>query len=241
MTIETRARPLSFTYRREADPSELAIISRAREAHSRDMKGEIGEIGSHLVIGAASLILVGPLVFLLVLLTEWAFNMRLVSDTGGAIAAIGWVLLWTLRGFWQVASIRRRHTGAFVALDEDVEGNEVTEESWRFIEAIGFQEAETLPVLYAMRADDGSVVMLDEDSLNPAIRRDMRQNGSLAPADAVLVRAPRSHLLISENYSGPCVPLNTIHRLTVPHNKRPAHGSVLPIGWSEVVRELAKA
>ena len=181
------------------------------------------------------------MVFILVLAAQSAFGVKLGSDAAWAMAAAGWVLLWTLRGFWQVASIRRRHSGAYDALDEDVENNEVTEESWRFIEAMGFQEAETLPILYALRADDGSVVMLDEDMLNPAIRREMRKNGSLAPADAVLVRAPRSQLLISENYSGPCVPMTALHRLTVPRNKRPVHGSVLPIGWSEVVRELAKA
>ena len=120
------------------------------------------------------------------------------------------------------------------ALMTDIAQGEVQEESWRFVEAIGFQEAEKLPLLYLLHADNDATVAFDETSLIGRERAASEAVFSSAPSDAVLVRGPRSGMLISENYSGPSLPLLDIHPLRLPKDDRPAHGSPVDRPWMSI-------
>ena len=55
----------------------------------------------------------------------------------------------------------------------------------------------------------------------------------------MLVRGVRSGVLISENYSGPSLPLLDVHPLKLPREERPGHGTQIDRPWMAVTPWLA--
>ncbi|QCK86810.1 hypothetical protein E8L99_14130 [Phreatobacter aquaticus] len=237
--VETRDRPLSLSYRRPADRQETRVLEDARGELHHDTNGDLAEVASGLSYGFATLLVVGPLALLIAWLLQFATGMSFGSERVWFTAAGLWLTAWGGLGAIRVAARRTRVSMLRRALDDDIEAREVVEESWRFVEAIGFQEAEKMPLLYMVHADNGGVVAFEERHLLGRERSPGESAISLAPSDAVLVRGPRSGLLISENYSGPPLPLLDVHTLTRPRDERPAHGSVIDRPWKGVHAWLA--
>lgn len=238
MSLDTRSRPLSFSYQRAADDREGLRLVQARQDFERDPRAELTEIGSAFVIGLASLVFVAPVVFLISWGLATALGTHLASDTVWIVGLALWLALWTGTGVVRVMIGRRKMARAAQALDSDIENSLAQEENWRFLEAVGFQEAETLPILYVLRADDNAVVVLEEDMVRRHVTDRSRGRGHYAPADALLVRGAKSGLLLSEGYSGPSLPLNGLYALRT--GPRPEHGSLLDLTWGEVMERFSR-
>jgi len=227
MVSKTADRPLSLSYRRPADRLERIALERTRDGLVHDPKADLNEVGAALLMGFISLLFIGPIAILLTWIIEALTTWGLGSFNAWQTGALLWLTAWACMGALRVAIRRARTTAAVRALDVDVASGEVTEESWRFVEAAAFQEAETLPLLYLARADDGRVVVFDERQLLGRERVASEPILAMAPADAVLVRGTVSGLLLSESYSGPSLPIGEIRPLVVAMDSRPVHGAVL--------------
>jgi hypothetical protein len=232
--VETRERPLSLSYRRPADRSELGVLERAVEGVRHDPQSDLAEVGSGVGLGAITLLFIGPVALLIAWALQFATGISFGTERTWLIAALLWLGAWGGMSAWRVAARRGRMTSLRRALLADIAAAEVEEESWRFVEAVGFQEAEKLPLLYMLRADNDQVVAFDETSLIGRERSPHEAVLSSAPSDAVLVRGPRSGVLVSENYSGPSLPLLDIHPLRLPKDERPAHGMPVNRPWVAV-------
>jgi hypothetical protein len=237
--VDTRDRPLSLSYRRPADRQELRVLDEARSGLTHDTQGDLAEVASGLSYGFATLLVVGPAALLIAWLLQALSGLSFGTERMWFTAAGLWLTAWGGLGALRVAARRTRVSMMRRALDEDISAHEVVEESWRFVEAVAFQEAEKMPLLYLVHADNGGVVAFEEEHLMGRARSPGEGLVSLAPSDAVLVRGPKSGLLISENYSGPPLPLLDINPLTLPRDERPAHGSVVDRPWKGVQAWLA--
>ncbi len=232
--VETRERPLSLSYRRPADRSERVVLEQALEGLHNDSQSDLAEVGSGLGLGAMTLLFIGPIALLVAWTLQFATGIVFGTDRTWLVAALFWMAGWGAMSAWRVAARRGRMTSLRRALMADIAEGEVQEESWRFVEAVGFQEAEKLPLLYLLHADNGATVAFEETRLIGRERAPGEAMFSSAPSDAVLVRGPRSGLLVSENYSGPSLPLLDIHPLKLAREERPAHGSPVDRPWMAV-------
>lgn len=233
--VETRERPLSLSYRRPADRSERAVLERAMNDLHHDPQSDLAEIGSGLGLGFISLMFIGPVALLVAWLLQFATGMTFGTDRAWLMAALFWLVAWGGMSAWRVIARRSRASALRRALSADIVEGDVQEESWRFVEAVGFQEAEKMPLLYALHADNGAVVAFDETRLIGRERMPGEAFVSSAPSDAVLVRGVRSGVLISENYSGPSLPLLDVHPLKLPRDERPDHGSQVDRPWMAIM------
>lgn len=237
--VETRERPLSLSYRRPADRAERAVLEDAFSSISINPQADLAEVASGIGLGAITLLVIGP-VALLVAWTLQFFSGLSFGTTHTWLAAAGlWLAGWGGVSALKVAARRNRLTALRRALAADLAAGEVQEESWRFVEAIGFQEAEKLPLLYMLHADNGATVAFEETRLLGRERGPDEPFQSCAPSDAVLVRGPRSSLLVSENYSGPPLPLLDIHPLRLPREERPFHGMPVDRPWPSIAPWLS--
>ncbi len=232
--VETRERPLSLSYRRPADRSERAVLEQALDGLRHDAQSDIAEVGSGLGLGAITLLFIGPVALLVAWTLQFATGIAFGTDRTWLFAALLWLGGWAAMSAWRVMTRRGRMSSLRRALMADIAEGEVQEESWRFVEAVGFQEAEKLPLLYLVHADNGATVAFEETKLVGRERSPNEAMFSSAPSDAVLVRGPRSGLLVSENYSGPSLPLLDIHPMKLAREDRPAHGTVLDRPWMGV-------
>lgn len=232
--VETRERPLSLSYRRPADRSEKNVLQQALDGLHHDPQSDLAEVGSGFGLGLISLLFIGPVALLAAWGLQFATGMTFGTDQTWLLAALLWLGAWGGMSALRVVARRGRTTALRRALSADLAEGDVQEESWRFVEAVGFQEAETMPLLYVLRADNGSVVAFEETRLTGRERGAGEAFVSAAPSDAVLVRGARSGILISENYSGPALPLLDVHPLRLTREDRPAHGSVVERPWAGV-------
>jgi hypothetical protein len=237
--VEARERPLSLSYRRPADTAERAALEGAFDELQLQPKADLAEVGSGVGLGVLSLIFIGPLVLLLAWGLEVATGLSFGTDRSWAVAALFWLFAWGGMGLIRVVSKRARMSAAKRALAADIASEEVIEESWRFVEAVGFQEAERLPLLYVLHADNGAAVAFEETKLLGRERAPNEAVFSAAPSDAVLVRGAKSGLLVSENYSGPPLPILEIHHLALPREERPAHGTPIDRPWGSIAAWLS--
>ena len=232
--VEARERPLSLSYRRPADTVERAVLESALAELRLQPQADLAEVGSGVGLGLVSLIFIGPLVLLVAWGLQFATGLSFGTDRTWALAALFWVAAWGGTGFVRVFAKRARMNAARRALAADIASEEVIEESWRFVEAIGYQEAERLPLLYVLHADNGGAVAFEETQLIGRERVPGEAVFSAAPSDAVLVRGAKSGLLVSENYSGPTLPILEIHQLALPREERPAHGTPIERPWTAI-------
>lgn len=232
--VETRERPLSLSYRRPADRSERNVLQQVLDGLRHDPQSDLAEVGSGFGLGVVSLLFIGPVALLLAWALQFATGVSFGSDQTWLLAALLWLGGWGGMSAVRVAARRGRTTALRRALSADIAEGDVQEESWRFVEAVGFQEAETLPLLYLLRADNGSVVAFEETRLTGRERGAGEAVVSAAPSDAVLVRGARSGILISENYSGPALPLLDVQPLKLARDDRPLHGQVVDRPWAGV-------
>lgn len=232
--VETRERPLSLSYRRPADRTELAVLQQALETLHHDPQSDLAEVGSGLGLGAVTLLFIGPVALIIAWTLQFATGLSFGTDRTWLIAAALWLGGWGAMSAWRVAARRGRMSSLRRALMADIAEGLVQEESWRFVEALGFQEAEKLPLLYLVHADNGATVAFEETQLIGRERAPQEAVFSSAPSDAVLVRGPRSGVLVSENYSGPPLPLLDIHPLRLAREERPLHGAVVDRPWMAV-------
>lgn len=237
--VETRERPLSLSYRRPADRSERAVLERAMDGLHHDPQADLAEIGSGLGLGFISLLFIGPVALLLAWLLQFGTGVTFGTDQTWLMAALVWLAAWGGLSAWRVVARRSRASALRRALTADIAEGDVQEESWRFVEAVGFQEAERMPLLYALHADNGAVVAFEETRLIGRERTAGEAFVSSAPSDAVLVRGVRSGVLISENYSGPSLPLLDVHPLKLPREERPDHGAQVDRPWMAIMPWLA--
>lgn len=232
--VEARERPLSLSYRRPADTVERAVLESALDQLRLQPQADLAEVGSGVGLGLVSLIFIGPLVLLAAWGLQFMTGLSFGTDRTWLIAALLWITAWGGTGLVRVFAKRARMNAARRALAADIASEEVIEESWRFVEAIGYQEAERLPLLYILHADNGGAVAFDETKLIGRERVPGEAVFSAAPSDAVLVRGAKSGLLVSENYSGPTLPILEIHPLGLPRDERPAHGAPLKRPWGAI-------
>lgn len=232
--VEARERPLSLSYRRPADTVERAALERALDQLRLQPQADLAEVGSGVGLGLVSLIFIGPLVLLAAWGLQFLTGLSFGTDRTWLIAALLWIGAWGGTGLVRVFAKRARMNAARRALAADIASEEVIEESWRFVEAIGYQEAEQLPLLYILHADNGGAVAFEETKLIGRERVPGEAVFSAAPSDAVLVRGAKSGLLVSENYSGPTLPILEIHPLALPRDERPAHGTPLKRPWGTI-------
>lgn len=237
--VETRERPLSLSYRRPADGSERRVLEAALDGLAHNPQSDLAEVGSGLGLGAMTLLFIGPVALLIAWALQYATGLSFGTDRTWAVAAILWLAGWAGMSAWRVAARRGRMSSLRRALLADLAEGDVQEESWRFVEAIAFQEAEKLPLLYLVHADNGSTVAFEETALVGRERAPFEPLFSSAPSDAVLVRGVRSGILISENYSGPPLPLLDLQPLSLPQDERPRHGTVVDRPWPAITSWLA--
>ncbi|WP_296571442.1 hypothetical protein [Phreatobacter sp.] len=229
--VETRERPLSLSYRRPADRSEKNVLRGVLDGLRHDPQSDLAEVGSGFGLGLISLLFIGPVALLAAWGLQFVTGMSFGTDQTWLLAALFWLGGWGGMSALRVVARRGRTTALRRALLADIAEGDVQEESWRFVEAIGFQEAETMPLVYLVLADNGSVVAFEETRLTGRERGPGEGFVSVAPSDAVLVRGARSGVLISENYSGPALPLLDVHPLKLAREDRPAHGSLVDRPW----------
>ncbi len=141
---------------------------------------------------------------------------------------------------FKVATRRGRASALRRAITADIAEGDVQEESWRFVEAIGFQEAEKMPLLYVVQADNGRIVAFEETRLTAA-------SASLATASA---RPPgrcragagyplgRAH---QRELFRPTLPLVDVQPLALAREERPQHGSVVDRPWAAIGAWLSGA
>ncbi|PTM61533.1 hypothetical protein [Phreatobacter oligotrophus] len=232
--VETRERPLSLSYRRPSDRSERRVLQEVLDGLHHDPQSDLAEVGSGFGLGLISLLFIGPVALLVAWLLQFATGVTFGSDQAWLAAAALWLAGWSGMSAVKVAARRGRASALRRAITADIAEGDVQEESWRFVEAIGFQEAEKMPLLYLVQADNGRIVAFEETRLTGRERQPGEGFSSAAPADAVLVRGIRSGVLISENYSGPTLPLVDVQPLALPRDERPPHGSVVDRPWGAV-------
>lgn len=234
--VEARERPLSLTYRRPADPSEREKLSHALDSFGDDPAADRREMAAAFGLGFIALVFIAPVGLLAGWIVGFWTGLQVGDGTAWLVAGFLWLAAWGLSGAVRVAR-RRSHAAAMrQALHKDLDDATVFEENWRLVEALAFQEAEKLPLLYLARADDGRILALDEARLAAA------QSGAVGtlgpPADALLVRAPASRLIIDEGYSGPPLAIGFIHPLRLMPDQRPAHGAEVDRPWDTLVSWL---
>lgn len=237
--VETRERPLSLSYRRPADRSERAVLEQALDGLHHDAQSDLAEVGSGLGLGVISLLFIGPVALIVAWALQFGTGVTFGTDRTWMMAALLWLAAWSGMSLWRVVARRSRASALRRALAADIAEGDIQEESWRFVEAVGYQEAERMPLLYILHADNGAVVAFEETRLLGRERTPTEPFFSTAPSDAVLVRGVRSGVLVSENYSGPSLPLLDIHPLRLPREERPDHGAPVERPWMAVTPWLA--
>ncbi|WP_439573709.1 hypothetical protein [Phreatobacter sp.] len=232
--VETRERPLSLSYRRPADRSERAVLEDALGSIAINPRSDLAEVFSGVALGGITLLVIGPVALLIAWTLQYLTGMSFGTSNMWLATAGCWLAGWGVLSGLKVAARRNRLASLRRALAADLASGEVQEESWRFVEAVGFQEAEKLPLIYMLHADNGATVAFEETRLLGRERGPNEAFQSCAPSDAVLVRGARSAVLISENYSGPALPLLDIHPLRLPREERPTHGTPVDRPWMAV-------
>lgn len=237
--VETRERPLSLSYRRPAGRSERAALEQALDGLRLDPQADLAEVGSGVGLGVITLLVVGPVALIVAWLLQLTTGLSFGTDRTWLLAGLLWLAGWGGMSLLRVAARRGRASALRRALVADIADGVVQEESWRFVEAIGFQEAEKMPLLYAVHADNGDVVVFEEVQLIGRERLPGEAVFSAAPSDAVLARGPRSGVLVSENYSGPALPLLDVQPLKLAREDRPPHGAVIERPWEAIASWLS--
>jgi hypothetical protein len=223
--IMTKTRPLSLAYRRPASESERASLQSHRDALEPNRQADRAEVLAGFGLGAVTLLVVGPLVLLAIWALEFATGLAFATPTSLTTAAVLWLLGWGLTGVRRVMSARATLRQQRRDLDDDLREGYVVEESWRFVEAIAWQEAEKLPLHYVLTADDGTRVAFEEERLMGRARQGGEPVASAAPSDAVIVRGLHSGGVLSESYSGPVLPILEVRGMG--RRGKPEHGEVV--------------
>lgn len=223
--IMTKTRPLSLAYRRPASESERAALEALREALEPDHAAERAEVLAGFGLGAVTLLVVGPVVLLAIWALEFLTNLPFATTTSLTAGAVLWLIGWGGTGARRVMSARASLRQLQRDLDDDLREGYVVEESWRFVEAIAWQEAEKLPLHYVLTADDGTRVAFEEERLMGRARQGGEPVASAAPSDAVIVRGLHSGHVLSESYSGPVLPILEVRGIG--RRGKPQHGEVV--------------
>jgi len=123
----------------------------------------------------------------------------------------------------------------------DLESGRVIEEYYRLDEAKRFQEPEHGGLIYFLRADDDSVLtFFDYESQDLGARgEDPLQSGFTPRTELIIVRAPRSALLVDEHFAGDPLAVGPPLPLTVGPGEWPESDMACDIPWDELEERLS--
>ena len=109
-------------------------------------------------------------------------------------------------------------------LREDFKDKMITEEAWRFVNAIAYYAPETGKRYYLMTADSDDKLFFHENILIGRERKPNESDFSAAPIDMVIMRGVKSGRLIRGFSSGPGLAISD-HRTL--NKDIPEHGTII--------------
>jgi hypothetical protein len=234
MTSRTIERPMSDAEKREID----RILLRAPSKSRRLKEGA----ENALVLWAVSM-----LAFVLVWwFAAWAARAAFHWEIGWNSPAAIWIVIL---GASAAAVIAARSTRRWLKgwrdtrplLRADIDGGQVVEEHYEFDAAKRFQEPEHGGLMYFLRTtEDQVLVVYDYESQNRGVRDEDPLSGAFQPTtNLVLVRAPNSGFVISEQFSGAPVTSGPPRELTVAPKFWPEDRGYCDIPWSDLENRLS--
>jgi hypothetical protein len=230
--VETRERPLSLSYRRPADRSEKNVLRQVLDGLRHDPQSDLAEVGSGFGLGLISLLFIGPVALLAAWALQFATGMTFGTDQTWLLAALLWLGGWGGMSALRVAARRGRTT----ALRRALVGRSSPRATCRRRAGASSRPSASrrrrpCPSSTCSAPTTARSSPSRRRADRPRARR-RRARRLAAPSDAVLVRGSRSGILISENYSGPALPLLDVQPLKLAREDRPAHGGRgAPLGW----------
>ena len=234
MTGHKRERPMSNTEREFLDE----VLKNAATGTKRLMQGA----ENALVLWAVSM---------LILVLGWlsvAWPARVIFQK-----EIGWnspVAIWVVvlgtpacAVFAVVSSVRWVSGWRDIRplLAADLDAGRVVEELYQFTAAKRFQEPEHGGLMYFLRTTDDKVLVLyDYDSSNLGAREEDPFGSDFEPRDNLLiVRAPKTGYVISEQFSGVSLDAGDPLKLTIAPQLWPQSEAYCDIPWNELEKRLS--
>jgi hypothetical protein len=157
------------------------------------------------------------------------------------IAAIGTV---TCASYAIISSIRWIHSWPDIRPDirADVAGGQVVEERYSFTQAKRFQEPEHGGLFYYLHTTtDEVLVVFDEESQDLGARGEVPLKSSFRPTtDLVIVRAPKTKIVLSRQFSGAALDAGVPLELKTPPKAWPESETLSKIPWNDLDTRLGK-
>jgi len=165
----------------------------------------------------------------------WSSNVALWIVIAGALGCASYAIVSSVR--WV-----KKWPDSRAALQADLQGGKVIEESYEFTGARRFQEREHGGLIYFLRTTDEKVfVLYDYESQNLGVQNENPLKSGFCPTTKLLlVRAPKSDLVISREYSGAKLDVGEPQALSIPPQSWPEDETFCKFGWNELEVRLTK-
>lgn len=153
----------------------------------------------------------------------------------GAVACASYAIISTIRWIRSWPDIRPD-------IRADIAGGNVIEETYVFTEAKRFQEPEHGGLFYYLHTtDDEVLVMFDEESQDFGAQGDDPLKSSFRPsANLTIVRAPKTKLVLSKQFSGSGLDAGVPIELKTPPRSWPESETLTKIPWNDLEKRLGK-
>ncbi len=183
----------------------------------------------------------------LLFIFAWDFIVWLINKTIHKKVSWIWVVVSVSLGlaiYFIIESIRwvKKWPDNRKEYQADIETGQVVEESYVFNAAKRFQEQEHGGLIYFLRTTDNKVFALfDHESQNLGVENKNPLNSKFQPTtELLIVRAPKSELVISRQFSGTPLDAGEINDLLVGPKSWPEDEEYCKIPWDELEMRLTK-
>ncbi|RPI76187.1 MAG: hypothetical protein EHM45_13690 [Desulfobacteraceae bacterium] len=199
------------------------------------------------VVGMAFLCWFIPMVLFMLAWTflAWLARITLGVEIGKDGPLGGWIpgLGALACGVFAVISVARAFKirgGIRSDLRADLEDGQVVEESYRFTAAKRFQEPEHGGLIYFLRTTDDKVfVLYDHESQDLGVNSEDPLKSRFEPhAELTLVRAPKSKIVISKQFSGALLDAGAPRDLSIAPDQWPEPEEYCSIKWDNLDKRL---
>jgi len=177
----------------------------------------------------------------------WLARITISVEYGWSSDAALWMVVAGTLGcaiYAIVSSVRwiKKSPDTRAVLQADLQDGQVIEESYEFTEAKRFQEPEHGGLIYFLcTTDDKVFVLFDYESQNLGAQNENPLSSGFCPTTKLrLVRAPRSDMVISKEFSGASLDAGDPSELSIPARSWPEDETFCKFGWNELEVRLTK-
>jgi len=231
----------SHVVHRPATEVELAFLQKTLASAATTARRWKQGIENALVLWAVTLLGLVGIWLVCAWLGRKLFEIEFGSRSSAAIWVVGAATL--LSASYAVAStVRRikRWVNYRPLLVADISGAQVAEERYLFKAAKRFQEPEHGGLIYFLRTQEDRVLTLcDHESQDLGVQGGDPLKSSFIPkSELVMIRAPKTALIIDKAFSGKVLDAGDPIILVVPPNEWPQTESYCDIPWTELEARL---